>query len=64
MTNFDNLKDQAMGALQDEGTSDSLIEKGGDAVDQATGGQYADKIDQAQSAADERLGSGDAQPPA
>lgn len=39
-----------------ESLSDQAIERGGDAVDSATGGKYADKVDQAQAKADEAVG--------
>ncbi|QIM21191.1 antitoxin [Phycicoccus sp. HDW14] len=41
---------------QVESLSDQAIERGGDAVDSATGGKYADKVDQAQAKADEAIG--------
>lgn len=41
---------------QVESLSDQAIERGGDAVDSATGGKYADKVDQAQAKADEAVG--------
>ena len=40
------------------------IDKAGDAVDQRTGGQHADKVDKAQDAVRDRLAGGDQQPPA
>lgn len=36
------------------------VEKAGDFVDEKTGGKYADKVDQAQQAAEDRLGGGQA----
>lgn len=38
------------------------IEKGGDAIDQRTGGKHADKVDKAQDAASKHLGGGQQQP--
>ncbi|GAB3599935.1 hypothetical protein GCM10027446_32440 [Angustibacter peucedani] len=58
---FDDLKAKAEEQIakhpdQVEKFSDQAIEKGGDAVDKATGGKYADKVDQAQHTADEKIG--------
>ncbi|GGL26586.1 antitoxin [Phycicoccus endophyticus] len=39
-----------------ESLSDQAIERGGDAVDSATGGRYAEQVDQAQAKADEAIG--------
>lgn len=39
-----------------ESLSDQAIERGGDAVDSATGGRYADKVDHAQERADDAIG--------
>lgn len=39
-----------------EKLSDGLIDKAGDAVDGATGGKYADKVDAAQLKADDSVG--------
>ena len=39
-----------------EKLSDGAIDKGGDLLDGATGGKYADKVDAAQRQADERIG--------
>lgn len=39
-----------------EQLSDQAIERAGDAVDSKTGGKHADKIDQAQQAADGKIG--------
>ncbi|WP_392545189.1 antitoxin [Oryzobacter telluris] len=41
---------------QVESISDQVIERGGDAVDQATGGKYAGQIDQGQAKADDAIG--------
>lgn len=42
---------------QVESLSDQAIERAGDAVDSATGGKYADQVDQAQQRADGAIGS-------
>lgn len=39
-----------------EQLSDQGIEKGGDMLDQATGGKFSDQVDQGQSMLDERIG--------
>ncbi|MDE9366280.1 antitoxin [Luteipulveratus sp. YIM 133132] len=55
---LDDAKDKASG-LQDQVGDDKLqqgVEQGGDFVDDKTGGKYADKVDQGQDAARERLG--------
>ena len=54
---MDNAKD-ALGNNPDKVSQG--VEKGGDFIDEKTGGQYADKVDQGQDFANERLG-GDAQ---
>ncbi|PKW28156.1 antitoxin [Phycicoccus duodecadis] len=41
---------------QVESLSDQAIQRGGDAVDGVTGGQYADQVDGAQLRADEAVG--------
>ena len=41
---------------QVEKYSDQGIERAGDAVDDRTGGKYADKVDQAQTRADDSIG--------
>lgn len=58
MSMFDNLKDQAGKLLGNEGQTDQAIQAVGNAIDERTGGQYADKIDQAQQALDDRVGDG------
>lgn len=47
------LVDKAKEALRG---NPSLIDKGGDAIDKATGGKYADKVDKAQDAARKAVG--------
>ena len=39
-----------------EDLSDQAIEKGGDAVDNATGGKFSDQVDAAQQKADDAIG--------
>lgn len=41
---------------QVESLSDQALERGGDAVDSATGGKYAEHVDQAQAKGDEAIG--------
>ncbi len=58
---FDDLKAKAHKQLEQhpdqvEKISDQVIERGGDVVDQRTGGKYADKVDKAQRSADEKIG--------
>ncbi|MCH5643146.1 MULTISPECIES: antitoxin [unclassified Gordonia (in: high G+C Gram-positive bacteria)] len=48
------LVDKAKAALKG---NPSLIDKGGDAVDKATGGKYAKHVDKAQDAARKAVGS-------
>lgn len=61
MSQFDNtlgkatqLNEQHGDAI--EGPSDQIIEKLGDRIDAATGGKFAAQVDQAQAAADQRIG--------
>lgn len=51
------LVDKAKEALRG---NPSLIDKGGDAIDRATGGKYADQVDKAQDAARKAVGAEDA----
>lgn len=58
---FDNLKDQVEKAAAEhpdivEKVSDQVIQRGGDAIDQATGEKFAEYVDKGQTLADERLG--------
>jgi len=53
---LDAAKDKINELMHNEDATDQAIEKVGDAVDEKTGGQFADKVDQAQSVADEKLG--------
>ncbi|MEP9395231.1 antitoxin [Gordonia sp. VNK1] len=48
------LVDKAKAALKG---NPSLIDKGGDAVDKATGGKYASQVDKAQDAARKAVGA-------
>ncbi|WP_267615781.1 antitoxin [Gordonia bronchialis] len=48
------LVDKAKAALKG---NPSLIDKGGDAIDKATGNKYADKVDKAQEAARKAVGA-------
>lgn len=58
---LDDAKDKVSDLVHDnpdkvEELSDQGIERGGDMFDQATGGKYADQVDQAQTKADESIG--------
>jgi hypothetical protein len=58
---FDEIKDKAEKAMRDhpeqvEKYSDEAIERAGDLADKVTGDKYADQIDKAQQAADDRIG--------
>lgn len=48
------LVDKAKSALKND---PSLIDKGGDAIDKATGGKYAAQVDKAQDAARKAVGA-------
>jgi 4-alpha-glucanotransferase len=57
---FDNLKDQALNLAKDhkdvvENVAEQAVEKVGDAVDAATGGKFADKIDAVQEQAPDQI---------
>jgi hypothetical protein len=59
---FDSAKEKLEGLVKDhpdqvEQLSDQAIERGGDAVDSATGGKYAQHVDQAQVQADGAVGA-------
>ncbi len=56
---FDKAKDMAS---EHPDQVDQGIDKAGDAVDNKTGGKYADKVDKGQEAADERLTGDQANP--
>jgi len=58
---FDEAKQQAEKAAKDhpeqvEKASDEALRRGGDAADHATGEKYADKLDKAERAGDEKIG--------
>lgn len=58
---LDDAKDKINDLMNDnpdkvEEYSDLGIEKGGDAIDSATGGKFADQIDAGQEKADEAIG--------
>ncbi|HET7761267.1 MAG TPA: antitoxin [Phycicoccus sp.] len=58
---LDSAKEKLDGLAEDhpdqlESVSDQAIQRGGDAVDQATGGKYAEHVDTAQAKADEAIG--------
>ncbi len=51
---FDEIKDKATELIKGNADKvDDAIDKAGDAVDEKTGGQYADKVDMAQEKAKE-----------
>ncbi|MFT4125986.1 MAG: antitoxin [Gordonia sp. (in: high G+C Gram-positive bacteria)] len=54
------LVDKAKDALK---KNPSLIDKGGDAVDKATGNKYASQVDKAQEAAHKAVGNPENKPP-
>jgi hypothetical protein len=69
MAGFDDIAKKAQAFLGDEkvkkalknekaeGISDSVLDSVAGAVDKATGGKYADKIDSARDQADKRVGN-------
>ena len=68
MSFFDSAKEKAEGFAADhpdklEESSDQGLERGGDLADGATGGRFSEQLDQGQSAADERIGSGEGENP-
>ena len=61
MSMFDNMKDKAQQYIEEnpdkvEEFSDTGIEKAGDAIDNLTGGKYAEQVDSAQDKADDAIG--------
>ncbi|GAA4403862.1 hypothetical protein GCM10023168_15750 [Fodinibacter luteus] len=61
MSLFDSAKEKLQDLAtqhpdQVEQLSDQAIDRGGDAVDTATGGKYAEHVDQAQGKADGAIG--------
>ena len=57
---FKNLLNTAKSALQ---KNPSLVDKGGDAIDKATGGKYAGQVDKAQDAVKTAVGTQENTPP-
>jgi hypothetical protein len=60
---FDSAKEKVQQLAGDnpdkvEELSDQAIERGGDAIDSATGGKFAEHIDTAQAKGDEAVGQG------
>jgi len=60
MSMFDNLKDQALNLAKEhkdvvENVAGQAVEKVGDAVDAATGGKFADKVDAVQEQAPDQI---------
>ncbi len=58
---FDEMKDKVSGLAAEhpdkvEELSDQGIEKGGDALDGATGGKFAGQVDKGQQVADDKVG--------
>jgi hypothetical protein len=59
---FDNLKDKAEGLVDQQGDKvGEGIDKAGDLVDEKTGGQYTDKVDQGQQGLKDALDNLDGQ---
>jgi len=62
MSMFDNLKDKVSDLVDQQGEKvGEGIDKAGDFVDEKTGGQYADKIDQGQEGLKDALDNLDGQ---
>lgn len=58
MSAFDNLKDQGEDLLQQHGDqADAGIDKAGDAIDERTGGEHSEQIDQGAERAKGALGN-------
>lgn len=58
-----SLLDKAKSLLgQNKGAATSAVDKGGDVVDEKTGGKYEDKVDTAQQKADDFIDKSDQQP--
>lgn len=69
MSMFDAAKEKAQQFAADnpdkvEQVSDQAIQQGGDRVDTATGGKYAEHVDKGQQAADDRIGDAGGDPAA
>ncbi|MGL4177833.1 MAG: antitoxin [Dermatophilaceae bacterium] len=63
MSIFDSAKEKIQQLAEDnpdkvEQLSDQAIERGGDAIDSATGGRFAEHVDTAQAKGDEAVGQG------
>lgn len=54
---LEELKNKAKEALSGEETTDAGLDKATDAIKQATGGKFDDKIDSVREQADKRLGT-------
>jgi hypothetical protein len=58
-----SLLDKAKSLLSgNKGTAKGAVDKGGDIVDEKTGGKYQDKVDTAQQKADDFIDKSDQQP--
>src|SRR5699024_12294745 len=56
MVGFDELKGKASEALQNEEQTDSALDKAADFIDEKTGGEHADKIQQGRDVIDGKTG--------
>ena len=62
MSMFDNIKDKVQGLVDEHGDKAGVgLDRAGDFVDEKTGGQYGDKIDQGTDAAKDQLDNLDGQ---
>ncbi|GAB3072716.1 antitoxin [Monashia sp. NPDC004114] len=62
MSMFDNMKDKVSDLVDEHGEQvGEGVDKAGDFIDEKTGGQYADKVDQGQAAAKDALDNLDGQ---
>jgi hypothetical protein len=58
MSSFDNMKDQGEDFLeQHRDQADAGIDKAGDAIDERTGGEHSEQIDQGAQRAKDALGN-------
>ncbi|MDO5049948.1 MAG: antitoxin [Actinomycetaceae bacterium] len=59
--NFDSIKNKATeaarNAMNDEATSDSVLDKAANAASKVTGGKHDDKIQKARAEADKHVGN-------
>jgi len=53
---LDDIKKKVTDALSDEDRTDAHLDKGADAINQRTGGKYADKVDKARDFLDDKVG--------